>query len=186
MLPRVDGGRTWTNYGIYSVLNFLLENWRKDSRWSVLSFSSPLLNQLISIPWYVFLSSSILRGTSTPSWSPCPRFEPTPRRKRSINILSNHCINNCVSALGGQALHSRSYQVATIVSVGFYNGWSTRHIPRLFTALFMGLRFCFRLKGVFGRGVELLKTTIVRKNLRKKIDAPISRSVPTSYIVGKV
>ena len=26
MLPRVDGGHTWINYGIYSVLNLLLEN----------------------------------------------------------------------------------------------------------------------------------------------------------------
>ena len=26
MLPWVDGGHTWINYGIYSVLNLLLEN----------------------------------------------------------------------------------------------------------------------------------------------------------------
>ena len=55
VLPWVDGGHTWINYEIYSVLNFLLENWRKKtSRWSVFSFSSSLLNQLIDIPWCVF------------------------------------------------------------------------------------------------------------------------------------
>ena len=55
VLPWVDGGPTWINYEIYSVLNFLLENWRKKtSRWSVFSFSSSLLNQLIDIPWCVF------------------------------------------------------------------------------------------------------------------------------------
>ena len=62
MLPRVDGGHTWINYGIYSVLNLLLGSWRKKAlRWSVFSFFSSLLNMF-------FLStSSILRGTSTPS-----------------------------------------------------------------------------------------------------------------------
>ena len=54
MLPRVDGDHTWINYGIYSVLNFLLESWRKEaSRWCVFYFFSSLLNQLIKIPWYV-------------------------------------------------------------------------------------------------------------------------------------
>ena len=55
LLPRVDEGLTWINYWIYSVLDFLLENWRKDaSRFYVSSFFSSLLSQLIGIPWYVF------------------------------------------------------------------------------------------------------------------------------------
>ena len=93
MLPRVDGGYTWINYGIYtSVLHFLLENWRKKaSRWSAFSFSSSLLNKWMDIPWYIFFlfTSSVLRGTSTPSWSPCPRFEPTLRTKRSIHVFAS-------------------------------------------------------------------------------------------------
>ena len=92
VLPREDGSHTWINYGIHSVLNFLWENWRKKaSRWSVFSYSSPLLDRFVSIPWYVFLSSSILRGTSRSSWSPCPRFDPTPRTKPSITMFANVC-----------------------------------------------------------------------------------------------
>ena len=33
-----------------------------------------------------FLSTSILRGTSTPSCSPCPWFEPAPRTNRSLTL----------------------------------------------------------------------------------------------------
>ena len=55
MLPRVDGGNPWTNYGIYSVLHFLLENWRKKAlRWYVSSFSSVLIRVCLSSPHLSF------------------------------------------------------------------------------------------------------------------------------------
>ena len=56
MLPRVDGGHTWINYGIYSVLNFLSENWRKKaSRWFVSSLSPPS-----SVNWHILVCLSSL------------------------------------------------------------------------------------------------------------------------------
>ena len=59
MLPRVDGGHTWINYGNYSVLNFFLENWRKKASRVGLVLSFFLLppqsvNRYTLVPWYVF------------------------------------------------------------------------------------------------------------------------------------
>ena len=49
MLPRLDEGHTWINYGIYSVLNFFLENLRnKTSRWSR-PFAAPASGEGLSM-----------------------------------------------------------------------------------------------------------------------------------------
>ena len=43
---------------------------------------------------YVFLSTwCTIGGTSTPSSAPCPRYQPTPRTKRSIATFRSHASN---------------------------------------------------------------------------------------------
>ena len=110
MLPWVDGGHTWINYGIYSVLNFLLESWRKEaSRWCVFYFFSSLLNQLIKIPWYV-LSLYIIYPSrhldvvlaSRARFEPTPCTKPSNKPSRYTRVCLFCLTFNCWSFLANQ------------------------------------------------------------------------------------
>ena len=84
-------GHTWIIEGAFGVVVFYIGELEKGL--ALVCVFSLLPSQAVNLypRIYIFLSApSVLRGTSTPSWSPCPRFEPVTRTTWSLNHSRNN------------------------------------------------------------------------------------------------